>query len=142
MAAVIRCAAMAFVLSGTAVAAPKAPPPPPRPAFTAVQAAQGAQVYAGQCAMCHGHRLEGTLEIPALTGKFIANWAGRPLADLPAYLVRAMPQFAPGSLPPEDAARLTAFILSANGYAAGPTPFTSLTRVALPPPPPLSQQTR
>ncbi len=141
MAAVFRFAAALSVLSGTALAAPKAPPPP-RPPFTATQAAQGAQVYALQCAMCHGKRLEGTMETPALTGKFVANWAGRPLADLPAYLVRAMPQFAPGSLSVPDAACLTAFILSANGYAAGPVPFTAQSRVGLPPPPILSIQTR
>jgi len=87
--------------------------------YTAAQASEGGAVYAGQCAMCHGARLEGTVETPALTGKFLANWAGRPVGDLYDYLARAMPQMAPGTLRPEDNARLVAFILQANGAPAG-----------------------
>jgi hypothetical protein len=34
-----------------------------------------------------------------------------------------MPQFAPGTLMPEDNARLMAFLLKANGMPAGPTPL-------------------
>ena len=87
--------------------------------YSAEQAQEGARVYAVQCAMCHGARLEGTVETPGLTGKFVANWAGRPLADLYDYLARAMPQSSPGTLAPEDNARLVAFILRANGAPVG-----------------------
>jgi cytochrome c len=87
--------------------------------YTGSQAAEGAAVYARQCAMCHGAMLEGTVETPALTGKFVANWAGRPVGDLFDYLARAMPQMAPGTLQPEDNVRLVAFILQANGAPAG-----------------------
>ena len=87
--------------------------------YSAEQADEGARVYAVQCAMCHGARLEGTVETPGLTGKFVANWAGRPVGDLFDYLARAMPQSAPGTLAPEDNARLVAFILRANGAPAG-----------------------
>ncbi len=87
--------------------------------YSTAQADEGAQVYARQCAMCHGARLEGTVETPGLVGKFVANWAGRPLADLFDYLARAMPQSSPGSLNPQDNARLVAFILRANGAPAG-----------------------
>jgi cytochrome c5 len=87
--------------------------------YSADQAEEGARVYAAQCAMCHGARLEGTVETPGLTGKFVANWAGRPLADLYDYLARAMPQSSPGRLAPEDNARLVAFILRTNGAPAG-----------------------
>jgi mono/diheme cytochrome c family protein len=87
--------------------------------YTAAQAAEGAAVYARQCAMCHGARLEGSVEVPGLTGKFVANWADRPVGDLYDYLARAMPQMAPGTLQPEDNARLVAFILQANGAPAG-----------------------
>ena len=76
-----------------------------------------------QCAMCHGARLEGTVETPALVGKFVANWANRPLGDLFDYLGRAMPQSSPGKLTPQDNARLVAFILRANGAPAGDTPL-------------------
>ena len=87
------------------------------------QADEGARVYAAQCAMCHGARLEGTVETPGLTGKFVANWAGRPLGDLFDYLARAMPQSSPGKLTAEDDARLLAFILQVNGAPAGDAPL-------------------
>jgi S-disulfanyl-L-cysteine oxidoreductase SoxD len=83
--------------------------------YSAKQAEQGAQIYADSCAMCHGARLEGTVEVPGLTGKFVANWGGRPLGELYDYLGRAMPQSAPGSLPPQDNAKLIALLLKANG---------------------------
>lgn len=91
--------------------------------YTAQQADEGARIYAVRCAMCHGARLEGTAEIPGLTGRFVANWAGRPLGDLYGYVSKAMPQPAPGSLSAQDNARLTAFMLRANGYAPGSAPL-------------------
>jgi mono/diheme cytochrome c family protein len=91
--------------------------------YTDAQADEGARVYAVQCAMCHGARLEGTVETPGLVGKFVANWADRPLGDLFDYLARAMPQGAPGTLTPHDNARLVAFILRANGSPAGNSPL-------------------
>lgn len=91
--------------------------------YTEQQAEAGAGVYAAQCAVCHGAALEGTYEVPSLTGKFVAHWAQRPVGNLYDYLGRAMPQNAPGSLPPEDNAALIAYILKANGYAPGPKPL-------------------
>jgi cytochrome c5 len=91
--------------------------------YTAEQADEGARVYAMKCAMCHGTRLEGTVETPGLVGKFVANWADRPLADLFDYLARAMPQGSPGTLTPQDNARLVAFILRANGAPVGKAPL-------------------
>lgn len=90
-----------------------------RGVYTAEQAAEGARLYAVHCAMCHGARLEGTVETPQLVGKFMAEWAGRPLGDLFDYISRAMPQHAPGSLPPRDNARIIAFLLQANGAPEG-----------------------
>lgn len=91
--------------------------------YSASQAEEGAQVYARSCASCHGRMLGGTFETPGLTGKFVANWSRRPLGDLYDYVGRAMPQFAPGTLTPEDDARLMAFLLKANGMPAGTTPL-------------------
>lgn len=92
-------------------------------AYTASQATEGAALYAANCAMCHGETLEGTLEIPALKGKFIANWSGSPLGELVGYVHEAMPQFAPGSLAPEDSARIVAYLLRENGMPAGARPL-------------------
>lgn len=91
--------------------------------YSTAQADEGAQVYARRCAMCHGTRLEGTVETPGLVGKFVANWGQRPLSDLFDYLARAMPQNSPGTLAAEDNARLVAFILRANGAPPGKAPL-------------------
>ena len=105
--------------------------------YSAAQADEGAQVYAMHCAMCHGARLEGTVETPGLVGKFVADWAGRPLGDLFDYLARAMPQGSPGTLTPQDNARLVAFILRSNGAPAGEGPLpadaAALRRIAFDP---------
>jgi mono/diheme cytochrome c family protein len=105
--------------------------------YSSAQADEGARVYAAQCAMCHGARLEGTVETPGLVGKFVANWADRPLGDLFDYLARAMPQNSPGRLTPQDNARLLAFILRANGAPSGDAPLpadaAALRRIAFNP---------
>ena len=135
-------ALLTALLAGTVAARPTPAAPPAGVPFTAAQAADGAQVYAQRCAMGHGRQLEGTFEVPALTGKFVANWAGRPIGDLFSYLGRAMPQFAPGTLTPEDNARLIAHILAASGYPAGarslPVDMAGQGGIVLPaaPPPP------
>ena len=109
----------------------------PRGLYSPAQAAQGAALYAERCAMCHGKALEGTFEVPGLTGKFVAHWGGRPVGDLTAYVGRAMPQFAPGSLAPDETARIVAYLLQANGYPPGadPVPATPIDLQVLPPPP-------
>ena len=111
-------AALALVLTGVGPAAGRGSGDG---VYTTVQASEGAQVYARQCGMCHGARLEGTVETPGLTGKFVANWGSRPLGNLFDYLARAMPQTSPGTLDAQDNARLIAFILQANGAPPGDT---------------------
>lgn len=105
--------------------------------YTATQADEGARLYAVQCAMCHGTRLEGTVETPGLVGKFVAKWANRPVAELFDYIGRAMPQGSPGRLSAQDNARLVAFILRANGAPAGdgplPTDDAALRRILFDP---------
>ncbi|WCT79039.1 c-type cytochrome [Novosphingobium humi] len=91
--------------------------------YTEAQAAEGAAVFAERCAMCHGKQAEGTWEVPALKGKFMANWGRESLAALSDYLARAMPQFAPGTLEPKDNARLVAYLLKINGHPAGAKPL-------------------
>ncbi|MBC2666848.1 cytochrome c [Novosphingobium flavum] len=129
---------LALAAAGAGAALAAAAQPAPRLLYSESQAAEGARVYGMRCAMCHGRQLEGTLETPALTGKFVANWAGRPVGDLYDYLGRAMPQFAPGSLPPEEDAKVIAYILKANGYRPGGAPLpadsAALGRIDLPAP--------
>ncbi len=110
--------------------------------YTAEQAQAGAQLYAVHCAMCHGKMLEGTFETPALQDRFVANWSKAPIGDLYDYLARAMPQFAPGSLKPEETAQIIAFVLRSNGLPAGSRPLppggVALARIVLEPAAPAS----
>lgn len=91
--------------------------------YTRIQAEEGEALYAAQCAMCHGQKLEGSFETPSLRGKFIADWSGTPVSALFGYIGHAMPQFAPGSLSPDDEARIIAFLLRANGMPEGAAPL-------------------
>ena len=91
--------------------------------YTEAQAAEGAAVFAERCAMCHGKQAEGTWEVPALKGKFMANWGRESVAALSDYLGRAMPQFAPGTLESKDNGRLVAYLLKINGHPAGAKPL-------------------
>jgi mono/diheme cytochrome c family protein len=93
--------------------------------YSAAQAEAGAALYATHCVMCHGKDLEGTYEIPTLKGRFLGNWGHAPLGRLFDYVSRAMPQFSPGSLSPEDNAAIVAYILKQNGMPAGTKPLAT-----------------
>jgi mono/diheme cytochrome c family protein len=105
--------------------------------YTEDQAQAGAQLYATRCAMCHGRLLEGTFETPGLQNRFIVNWSKAPLSELYDYLGRAMPQFAPGSLKPDENAKIVAYLLKANAQPAGAKPLpadtAALKRILLEP---------
>lgn len=107
--------------------------------YSTEQASEGAALYAGQCAMCHGKALEGTLENPALAGgRFLGNWSRAPVSALADYIHRAMPQMAPGTLTPENTARIVAYLLQQNGMPAGKTALPSdpeaLKKILIDPP--------
>lgn len=93
-------------------------------------AADGANLYAAQCAVCHGARGEGISPNPALIGrdslgdafafgrdpklvKTIGNyWPNA--TTIFDYVRRAMPLTAPGSLTNDQVYALTAYLLEAN----------------------------
>jgi mono/diheme cytochrome c family protein len=96
-----------------------------RGVYTEAQATEGAALYKGICASCHGENLMGTFEVPTLTGRFVSNWSNGSVGTLFTYVSDAMPQMAPGSLSPQDNARIVAYLLKANGMPAGPQPLPS-----------------
>ena len=138
MRAFLIAAVPAFALLA-AVAAPGQQPgaSTTRGVYTEAQAAQGAELYKSACATCHGDTLVGTYEVPALTGRFVSNWSNGSVGTLFDYVSRAMPQMAPGSLSPEDNAKIVAYLLKANGMPAGaqplPSDMTALNRIAFEP---------
>ena len=104
---------------------------------------RGETLYRLQCVQCHGARGEGS-QFEALAGRVpgdrfpfsedrrypITVGSYWPYATtLFDYIRRAMPQAAPGSLPPDDVYALTAFILQLNGLLG---PGDSLDAQSLP----------
>ena len=92
--------------------------------FTAAQAAQGKDVYAKTCASCHGASLGGSEFASSLRGgSFSMNWGGKTADELFTFINTKMPPASPGSLGPDAAAQLVAFILLTNGVQAGDKEF-------------------
>jgi alcohol dehydrogenase (cytochrome c) len=92
------------------------------PAFTEAQAAAGSAAYRQHCASCHGAQLEGLHLSPPLTGeRFDRAWGGKTADTLMFQLRRMPPQQAAGSaaLTDETYAAILAYLLQANGHAAG-----------------------
>lgn len=88
--------------------------------YSEAQAKRGEAVYKEQCAACHGDNLEGSGPMPPLAGKdFLANWEGKPVADVFDKTQSSMPATAPGSMTPEQTADVVAYMLAAGKYPAG-----------------------
>jgi cbb3-type cytochrome c oxidase subunit III len=80
--------------------------------YTAAQATAGETLYGDLCTGCHN--------LSVHTGQpFKLHWEGQPLADLYHIVADTMPDDDPGSLKPNQAAQLVAFLLKANGIPAG-----------------------
>jgi S-disulfanyl-L-cysteine oxidoreductase SoxD len=88
--------------------------------YSEAQAKRGEGIYKEQCAACHGDNLEGSGPMPPLAGKdFLANWGGKPVAEVFDKTQTSMPATAPGSLTPEQTADVIAYMLSVGKYPAG-----------------------
>jgi alcohol dehydrogenase (cytochrome c) len=99
-----------------------------RGAFTAAQAGQGAVIYTQKCASCHGAKLEGGVNGPALTGgTFQSQWRSRTVSELYGNISETMPLDNRGSLSEGDGLSVTAFILQHNGGTAGNLALTGAT---------------
>jgi mono/diheme cytochrome c family protein len=113
--------------------APAAPTPdsrqgnaaePPK-IYTEAQAEQGKQVYAQNCAACHGDQLQGKTA-PAIAGTAflrkaeLLDWS---VADMRTIVVTQMPRDNPGSLSPDQYAAVLAYLLGKDCYPAGQDKF-------------------
>jgi mono/diheme cytochrome c family protein len=80
--------------------------------YTAEQAKRGRDVYFGNCRSCHTAATH--------TGAtFAQSWQGKQLSDLFLYVATKMPKNDPGSLAPEDAADVVAYLLQLNAMPVG-----------------------
>jgi mono/diheme cytochrome c family protein len=91
--------------------------------YTAAQATAGAKTYSAQCSKCHGDNLEG-VSAPALRGDG-NGLKGDSVGEAYTFISTQMPAGNPGSLSGKQYADILAFILSKNGFAAGPSALTA-----------------
>ena len=89
--------------------------------YTDAQAMRGEELYATQCASCHGLELEGVPDLfPALVGDtFVETWQERSVGELFEKVIVTMPALDPGVLTPEQSADLVAYMLSTSNYPSG-----------------------
>jgi S-disulfanyl-L-cysteine oxidoreductase SoxD len=95
--------------------------------YSAGQAARGQLIYQAQCAECHGNTMEGTSGPPLAGANFLSNWSARPLTDLVDKVQKTMPFNLPASLSRQQSTDLTAYILQAGKFSAGPAELTDAT---------------
>jgi len=98
--------------------------------FTPEQAASGRTSYLVHCSGCHKRDLRGDNEARPLAGSdFMSVWGARTAAELIAYAQVTMPPppAAPGSLGAQTYTNIVAFLLEANGAAAGTEPLAENT---------------
>jgi len=91
--------------------------------YTEEQARRGAELYAQECASCHGPLLTGTGEEapPLASPGFLANWNGLTVGDLLERVRRSMPPNKTGRLSREKNVDILAHVLSVNGFPPGKT---------------------
>ncbi len=100
--------------------------------YTAAQAAAGRTVYQAQCASCHLPDLKGQGDAAPLAGsEFMDAWGRRSTRELASFMQLTMPPARPGGLSQDDYVNIIAFVLQANGAAAGTQTFTAATEVAI-----------
>lgn len=93
--------------------------------YTTAQAKQGEAIYTQSCASCHGTNLQG-VAAPAIAGKDFLGTAqknGWTIGILRTIVTENMPFNNPGSLTAGQYAEVLAYLLAANCYPAGTTPF-------------------
>jgi len=88
--------------------------------YSTAQAARGRDMYAAQCAECHGKAMEGTIGPPLVGDEFLSAWSARPLADFVDKIQKTMPFEMPGTLSRSQSADLTAYILQSGKFPGGP----------------------
>ena len=98
--------------------------------FTSAQADRGRDVFRSACTTCHYSE-----EFSDQT--FKRSWRRSSAGDLYDFISTAMPEDAPGSLPPAQYAEIVAYFLQMNGFEAGsmelPADADALSELSLAP---------
>lgn len=118
---------MLTLTAGAAIETPQAAPRSAKDGvYTAAQADRGKAVYTEQCTECHGTMTSVTPDLAPLLNDHVFQraWRNRSLSELFDRVRETMPQNRPRTLSPSQMVDLIAYILSANGLAAGDVPLT------------------
>jgi mono/diheme cytochrome c family protein len=123
-----------MVLGGISVACfasgasrkPAVKPPEPRSVwdgvYTEEQAKRGEPLYYRDCSSCHGDKLEGDDDSPALAGAdFLSDWDGLTVGKLFDKIRLTMPRDGPSQVSNAEKVDILAYILSMNKFPAGKT---------------------
>ena len=98
----------------------------------AAQAEAGTELYANNCAACHGANLEGTRLGPLLSGRsFLQRWGKQTPSLLLGNIQANMPPGGAEALSDEDYLQITAHILAINGVDTVTEPLTAATDFAI-----------
>jgi mono/diheme cytochrome c family protein len=87
--------------------------------FTDEQRRAGAQAATAACSSCHGEGLAGDIAPPVVGSEFLAAWSGKTVGELYEKVQTTMPADSPGTLRPQQAADMVAYILYLNDARAG-----------------------
>lgn len=89
--------------------------------YSKEQAGRGQTAYNSKCARCHGEALLGGEDSPPLVDKdFLEKWNGKSVGSLVEFTRKTMPSDGPGKLSRPQCTDIVAYLLSANGFPAGP----------------------
>jgi alcohol dehydrogenase (cytochrome c) len=127
----MRAGLFSFAALGLCAMALVAGQQPGAPVFSAQQAAAGRAAYEASCASCHVADLGGRNEAPQLAGTDFMNvWRTQGVDALFGFIRSTMP---PGGarLSDDQYLAIVAYILQANGAAAGAQPLTASTNVPI-----------
>lgn len=90
--------------------------------YSEAQSKRGEALSQTTCVSCHGEQLAGSDIAPAVQGKdFREAWSGRTAGDLFEKIRTTMPADSAGSLKPQQAVDLVAYIFKLNDFPAGQT---------------------
>jgi len=87
--------------------------------YTDAQAQRGEALAKSKCQACHGERLTGDMGPPLAGSDFMANWNGKPAADVFEKIRTTMPQGEEGTLSPKETADLLAYLFQLNKFPSG-----------------------
>jgi mono/diheme cytochrome c family protein len=90
--------------------------------YTDEQAKRGEVISNKLCTSCHGPELSGGEAGPTLVGmEFTGNWNNLTVVDFYDRVHTTMPADAPGTMTPQQASDVIAYIFKLNKYPAGKT---------------------